>query len=136
MPSSSRPKILAQAVGRRKEAAALVYLIAGSAEMTVNTKPISVYFPGIRAQIKYISPFQTLSLKKPYTATIKVHGGGLSGQLDAVVLGLSRALSQLKPDHKKPLRDAGLLTRDSRERQRRMIGTGGKARRRKQSPKR
>src|SRR3990172_5767211 len=91
MSSSSRPKILAQAVGRRKEAVALVYLTAGPAEMIVNTKPISEYFPGVRAQIKFQSPFQALSLPKPYTATIKVHGGGLSGQLDAVVLGLSRA---------------------------------------------
>jgi small subunit ribosomal protein S9 len=63
-------------------------------------------------------------------------GGGKSSQLDSLTLGISRALTDLKADNRFPLRTAGLLTRDSRARQRRMVGMGGKSRRRKQSPKR
>jgi small subunit ribosomal protein S9 len=136
MPSSSHPKILNKTIGRRKEAVASIRLFAGSAEPTVNNQLISVYFPGLPAQIRYELPFKVLGLDHKYTASIKVHGGGKNGQLDAVVLGLSRALAGLKNDYKKPLRAAGLLTRDPRTRQRRMVGMGGKSRRKKQSPKR
>lgn len=133
--NSNNPKILKKTIGRRRTATASVYLLAGNAEMTVNGQPISQYFPGVESQILYLKPFTILSLEK-YTATIKVAGGGKNGQLDATVLGLSRALAQIKEEYKKKLRDAGLLTRDSRERQRRMVGMGGKSRRKKQSPKR
>lgn len=130
-----KQKIVSSAIGRRKRAVASVRLIPGDGQITVNDKDVNVYFPGLSAGKRIQLPFNTLSLSK-YSATVKVHGGGPTGQLDAVVLGLARSLSTIKEDFKKSLRDAGLLTRDSRERQRRMIGTGGKARRRKQSPKR
>lgn len=132
---SDKPRIISSAVGRRKRAIASVRLISGNGQITVNSKPISQYFPGIFSQQKYAKPFGVLSLTK-YDASVRVHGGGPNGQLDAVVLGLSRALAEIKPDFKVQLRDADLMTRDSRKRQRRMVGTGGKARRRKQSPKR
>ncbi len=133
--SETKTKIVAQAVGRRKSAIASVRLIPGNGELTVNGKPGTEYFPGLHAAPKYNSPFKTVDVSK-YAVTVRVHGGGPVGQLDAVVLGIARALVEVKEAFKKPLRDAGLLTRDSRERQRRHIGTGGKARRRKQSPKR
>jgi len=72
-----------------------------------------------------------------YYVTVKVVGGGKNGQLDAVVHGIARAFD--KADREKfrpPLKRAGLLTRDARVRERRKVGTGGKARRKKQSPKR
>ena len=133
--SESKPKIISKGIGRRKSAIASVRLVSGDGSLLVNDKPATEYFPGLLAQGKYEKPFSVLSLKK-YSATVKVHGGGPAGQLDAVVLGLSRALSEIKPDFKTALRQAGLLTRDPRERQRRMVGMGGKSRRKKQSPKR
>ncbi len=134
--SDSKPKILSSAVGRRREAVASVRIVPGDTEMLVNGQPVSAYFPGLSARTRYEQPFKTLDLAKKYTATVTVHGGGKYGQLDAMVLGLARALTAYKSDFKKPLRDAQLLTRDSRTRQRRMVGMGGKSRRRKQSPKR
>jgi len=68
---------------------------------------------------------------------VKVAGGGNSGQLDAMIQGIARALSAIDTGKFRPiLKTSGLLTRDARIRQRRMVGTGGKARRAKQSPKR
>lgn len=133
--TKSKIKISSSAIGRRKEAVASVRLIPGSGQITVNGKPVDTYFPGPTAKIKYNQPFILLSVSK-YDATVKTHGGGLFGQLDAMVLGLSRALAGLKPEYKQSLSMNHLMTRDSRTRQRRMVGTGGKARRRKQSPKR
>jgi small subunit ribosomal protein S9 len=134
--SETKTKIIASAIGRRREAVASVRLISGDAEMTVNNKPISVYFPGLEAKNRYELPLNIVNLSSKYTATILTHGGGKFGQLDAAVLGIARALVEIKKEYTKPLRDAGLLTRDPRTRQRRMVGMGGKSRRKKQSPKR
>jgi small subunit ribosomal protein S9 len=136
MATETKTKIVSQAIGRRREAIASVRLIGGSSEMVVNGKAVSVYFPGLEAKNRYELPLKIVDLSSKYTATAMVHGGGKEGQLDALVLGLARALSDLKKEYIKPLRDAGLLTRDSRTRQRRMVGMGGKSRRHKQSPKR
>lgn len=133
--SDAKPKIIAKAIGRRKSAVASVYLISGKGEITVNTKPASAYFPGLEAKMKYEAPFKILELNK-YAATVKTHGGGNAGQLDATILGLARALSTLKAEYQVAMQHANLLTRDSRERQRRKVGMGGKSRRKKQSPKR
>ena len=134
-PNRKIDKIIASAIGRRKTSIASVRLLSGTTEMTVNGKPISQYFPGAVAKNRYSQPFVAAGVTK-YTATAKAHGGGIFGQLDAVVLGLSRALVTASEKLKSPLRQAGLLTRDSRKRQRRMIGMGGKSRRKRQSPKR
>ena len=133
--SETKIKIHAQAIGRRKTALASARLISGSGQITVNGKPASQYFPGPSAAARLSLPFSTLSLTK-YDASVIVHGGGLNGQLDATVLAISKALVSIKSDFKPLLRAQGLVTRDSRIRQRRMIGTGGKSRRKKQSPKR
>lgn len=132
---TNKPKITSSGIGRRKESIASVRLLAGNGQVTVNTQPIDQYFPSAFESQKYSQPFKITGADK-YDATIKVFGGGKAGQLDAVVLGLARALSEIKDQYKISLRAAGLLTRDSRIRQRRMVGTGGKSRRRKQSPKR
>lgn len=125
------------AVGRRKSATARVRLIKGKGENLVNSKPISEYFPGVLNAALYQKPFDLTETAGKYYVSVKVVGGGKDGQLDAVIHGIARAFSL--EDSKKfrsPLKKAGLLTRDSRIRQRRMVGTGGKARREKQSPKR
>lgn len=128
-------KIVSHGVGRRKEATASVRLIAGSGQIIVNGQSVQDYFPGPVAKIRYEQPFTVTGVQK-YDATAVIKGGGTTGQLDALVLGISRALVALKAEYRPLLRQAGLLTRDSRTRQRRMVGMGGKARRRKQSPKR
>ena len=82
-------------------------------------------------------PFKIADLVGKYYVTIKVVGGGKRGQLNAAVHGIARALSfsdTLK--FRGLMKSAGLLTRDARKRQRRMVGSGGKSRRKKQSPKR
>lgn len=125
------------AVGRRKEAVARVRLFSGKGQTTINEKPIGKYFSGRLSQTIFEKPFRIADVLGKYYATIHVAGGGVAGQLEAVVHGLSRALAKI--DHEKTrvsLKKEGLLTRDARTRQRRMIGTGGKSRRQKQSPKR
>ncbi|MFV1916957.1 MAG: 30S ribosomal protein S9 [Patescibacteria group bacterium] len=125
------------AVGRRRSASARVRLFKGRGEDLVNDKPISEYFPGEIYEVTYTEPFKVADVERKYYMTARVVGGGKSGQLDAVVHGIARALN--KADREKfrvPLKKAGLLTRDSRIRERRKVGTGGKARRKKQSPKR
>lgn len=122
--------------GKRKTSSARVRLIKGSEENTVNGILIGKYFEGETAKAAWQKPLELLNLSNKYFFTAKVKGGGKKGQLDAVVLGLSKTLAKVKDEHKKVLRKSNLLTRDARIRERRKMGMGGKARRRKQSPKR
>ena len=125
------------AVGRRRTSSARVRLFLGKGESTVNGQTIEKYFPGEVAQEAYLKPFRVVDVKDKYYVTVKVAGGGKRGQLEAVVHGISKALALVKKDEfRLPLKKLGLLTRDARIRERRKIGTGGKARRKKQSPKR
>lgn len=135
MSNTSTPKILKKTVGRRKRAVASVRLLSGNGSYVVNGQPVEQYFPGEFAKKIYSRPFLVTEAKK-YDISAKVAGGGKRGQLDAMVLGIARALSAAKEGYKTLLRKADLMTRDSRKRQRRMIGTGGKSRRQKSSPKR
>lgn len=138
------------AVGRRKEAVARVRLYKSAnngvlwgekkvqkGEIFVNGKPIQEYFSGKVAEVLYMEPFRVTNTIGKYIFTIKVEGGGKKGQLDAAVHGISRALQLLDKEKFRPiLKKKGFLTRDARVRERRKVGTGGKARRKKQSPKR
>ncbi len=125
------------AVGRRKTATARVRLYLKKGEITVNKKPINEYFPGKSLKTLYQLPLTLTKTLDKFSASIKVLGSGQKGQLDAVVHGLSRALTKHDKDaYHKTLKNHGLLTRDPRTRERRKVGTGGKARRKKQSPKR
>ena len=124
------------AVGRRKTAVARVRLYSGRGDTLVNGLPIATYFAGVAPEVVWNEPFSVTNTVGKYWATIKVAGGGKHGQVDAVRLGISRTLVLLNADVKTLLRQKGLLTRDPRQRERRKIGTGGKARRKKQSPKR
>lgn len=125
------------AIGRRKESSSRVRLYRGKAENTVNGMPASKYFPGEIAAKAMAKPFGATESSDKYYFTGKVTGGGKEAQLTSLVLAISRALVKVAPDKNKTiLKKLNLLTRDSRERQRRMVGRGGKARRAKQSPKR
>lgn len=125
------------AVGRRRSAAARIRLFRGKGASTVNGMPISDYFPGAVNKDIWSKPFKVVDATDQYYITAKVAGGGKKGQLDAVAHGVARALAIEKSDEFRiPLKAAGLLTRDSRIRERRKVGMGGKSRRQKQSPKR
>ncbi len=132
------------AVGRRKTANARVRIYKSKSvpgmdgvQLTVNGKPAEQYFPGETAKAAYRKPFILTETLTKMSASVVVAGSGKTGQLDAVIHGIARALALLDRDaFRATLKTAGLLTRDPRTRQRRMIGTGGKARRAKQSPKR
>ncbi len=135
--TKSNPKTTyTYAVGRRRSAIATVKLYSGKSTSTVNGKNTDLYFPGTNSQIIFNRPFDVTNTTGKYYYQAKIIGGGKSGQIDALVLALSRALKKLDDTMRPLLRAAGLLTVDSRVRQRRMVGTGGKARRQKQSPKR
>lgn len=122
--------------GRRKEAVARIRLYKGKGQISVNEKPIDQYFPGEIAKVKWQKPFILTKTQGEYFATIKVQGSGKSGQLDAAVHGLSRALVSANSNARPILRKAGLLTRDPRVKERRKYGMAQKARKGKQSPKR
>jgi small subunit ribosomal protein S9 len=125
------------AVGRRRAASARVRLYKGKGENTVNGKPMDKYFPGSVNKDAWMKPFRVVDANDTYYVTVRVAGGGKNGQLDAVAHGIAKALAEEnKTDFRKSLKDAGLLTRDPRVKERRKVGTGGKARRKKQSPKR
>ena len=125
--SSSKKHIFA--VGRRKTSTARVRLFKGTGENLINGKKVLGSL--IEKTFKVVG-----SLGKFYF-TSKVSGGGVKSQVEATIHGISRSLVKLDPEKfRSLLKKEGLLTRDSRERQRRMVGTGGKARHKKQSPKR
>ena len=125
------------AVGRRRTAVARVRLYRGKGENTINGKEFSKYFEGEIAKKLIAKPFGVTETSDKYYFSARVVGGGKNSQLEAVILGISRCLSKISPEKNNPLlRKMSLLTRDGRERQRRMVGKGGKSRRKKQSPKR
>lgn len=125
------------AVGRRRTASARVRLFKGKGQNIVNDLPIEKYFPGKIAEDRFSKPFELTETSGKYYVTVRVVGGGKNGQLGATVHGIARVLAKLDPEkHRSPLKKAGLLTRDPRKKERRKVGTGGKARRKKQSPKR
>lgn len=124
-------------VGRRRTASARVRVYRGKGENTVNGMVVAKYFAGEIAAKAITKPFGATETSDKYYFSGRVLGGGKEAQLKATVLAISRALVKVAPDKNKlVLKKLGLLTRDSRERQRRMVGKGGKARRAKQSPKR
>lgn len=142
-------KLFTFAVGRRKEAVARVRLyenpknvmldehILKNGEIFINQKPVEQYFPTAHAKASYEKPFRITNMLSKFAATVRVVGGGNAGQLDAVTAGIASALSILdSKKYRSILKKSGLLTRDARVRERRKVGTGGKARRKKQSPKR
>ena len=108
--------------GRRKCSVARVRLIPGGAEFVVNGKPIAGYFPRMASQVAAAKPLQVVTTEGGYSVTVKVLGGGVTGQADAIAHGIARALVQANEENRKPLRQAGLLTRDPRVKERKKYG--------------
>ncbi|MBW4634296.1 MAG: 30S ribosomal protein S9 [Iphinoe sp. HA4291-MV1] len=109
--------------GRRKSAIARVRLVPGTGQLIVNGKPGDLYFqfnPNYLSVAK--APLETLGLENEYDILVKAEGGGLTGQSDAVRLGVARALCQLDPENRPPLKTEGYLTRDPRAKERKKYG--------------
>lgn len=139
-----------EAIGRRKRAVARVRLyIVGkekfalvngqkikAGEVYINKQIIDKIFPQNYQREFILSPLKMTDNTDRFAISIMIEGGGKNGQQDAIIHGLSRSLLLSDESNKAILKKAGLLTRDSRKKERRKVGTGGKARRAKQSPKR
>lgn len=123
------------ATGRRKESVARVWLIPGTGKIRVNQQEIMDYFRRPTLEMVIKQPFSVTQTEGQYDVTATVKGGGLSGQAGAMLLGISRALKEVNADLRKPLREAGFLTRDPREKERKKYGQPG-ARKRFQFSKR
>lgn len=145
-----KEKTYYQAVGRRREATARVRLhivdegefhvgeaVYKKGDIVVNGKRIEDFFRGELYPKFYLEPFRTTNTLNRFVTTVKVSGGGTNGQLGAIIHGISRALIHVDPERFRPiLRKRGFMTRDPRKKERRKAGYAGKARARKQSPKR
>lgn len=116
-------RVMYWGTGRRKSSVARVRLVPGNGQLTINGKPGELYLqfnPRYLATTK--APLETLGLESEYDILVNVNGGGLTGQADSIRLGVARALCQLDPDNRKPLKVEGYLTRDPRAKERKKYG--------------
>jgi small subunit ribosomal protein S9 len=112
-----------EAIGRRKESTARVRVASGSGTFIVNDKEAAVYFPRVGDLHDVLRAFNAVGQEaNKYDVTVKVNGGGVTGQTEAVRLGLARALVLLNGDWTSALRKNGLLTRDARIKERKKPG--------------
>jgi small subunit ribosomal protein S9 len=110
------------AIGRRKTSVARVYVQEGKGDIVINNKALSDYFPSAIMQFKVEQPFEILEQKGNFDVKVNVEGGGLTGQAEAIRLGISRAMVLLNPDHRATLKPDGLMTRDPRMVERKKFG--------------
>lgn len=134
--TSEKKEIFATAVGRRKEAVAQIQLLRGTGEFIINNKPANIYLNNnscslltLKAPFHVLQNFEFLTESQQIDTIVKVQGGGLIGQAEAMKLGIARAICQLDtlneentPILKKSLKDKGYLTIDARVKERRKYG--------------
>ncbi|MCI0346490.1 MAG: 30S ribosomal protein S9 [Chloroflexi bacterium] len=109
--------------GRRKTAVARVRLLAGEGEIVVNGRTLAEHFGNAVNEADLLMPFRVTGTEGRFNAMIKVEGGGVTGQAGAIRHGIARALLELDPEtNRAPLRQAGLLTRDPRMKERKKYG--------------
>ena len=123
------------ATGRRKTSVARVYLKEGTGNMLVNDRILEEYFGRETARMVVLQPFQVTQITGGFDTEVNVQGGGISGQAGAIRHGITRALLQVSPDFRTPLKKAGFVTRDPRAVERKKYGRH-KARKRPQYSKR
>tara|TARA_Y100000758_G_scaffold292110_1_gene247030 strand:- start:121 stop:519 length:399 start_codon:yes stop_codon:yes gene_type:complete len=123
------------AIGRRKSSIARVMMSAGKGTFIINKREIKEYFGRNTLKMVLEQPLDILQVNGKYDISVKVNGGGLSGQAGAIRLGIARCLEQINSDFRAPLKEAGMMTRDSREVERKKYGQPG-ARKRFQFSKR
>ena len=116
------PKPLVQSTGRRKAAVARVRLRPGNGAVTVNRRPLDEYFPSATHRMIITEPLRLVEKAESYDVDTTIDGGGISGQAGALRLGIARALAELDPEVRVPLKRAGFLTRDAREKESKKYG--------------
>ncbi len=116
------PKPLTQSTGRRKEAVARVRLRPGTGVITVNKRPIEGYFPSETHRMIVTEPLRLTTTAEMSAVDATMDGGGVSGQAGALRLGIARGLADLDGDLRVPLKRAGFLTRDAREKESKKYG--------------
>lgn len=109
-------------IGRRKTAVARVYLSNGKGTITINNRDLAEYFPTATLQYKVKQPLALTDNEGAYDVKVNVYGGGITGQAEAIRLGLSRALCEVDTEHRQTLKPEGLLTRDPRMVERKKYG--------------
>ncbi|HCY41567.1 MAG TPA: 30S ribosomal protein S9 [Prolixibacteraceae bacterium] len=123
------------ALGRRKSAVARVYVSDGKGKITINNRELNDYFPTGILQYVVLQPLNLIGVAGQYDINVNLDGGGITGQAEALRLGISRALIEINPESRGALKAAGFLTRDPREVERKKPGQP-KARKRFQFSKR
>lgn len=121
--------------GRRKSSSARVFLKKGSGSLTINNRTLDQYFGRETGRMVVRQPLETVEMVDNFDINITVKGGGISGQAGAIRHGITRALIEYDETLRKPLRQAGFVTRDAREVERKKVGLH-KARKRPQFSKR
>lgn len=109
-------------IGRRKTAVARVYLAEGKGKITVNKKDLADYFTTATLQYKVNQPLALTNNDGNFDITVNVYGGGITGQAEAIRLGISRIMCEIDPENRLVLKPEGLLTRDPRMVERKKFG--------------
>ena len=113
------------AIGRRKSSIARVQMASGKGAIIINKRPIENYFGRDTLKMMLGQPLELMQLTGKYDITVKVNGGGLSGQAGAIRLGIARCIEKINPENRPDLKQAGMLTRDAREVERKKYGQPG-----------
>jgi small subunit ribosomal protein S9 len=113
------------AIGRRKSSVARVQMASGKGAIIVNKRPIGNYFGRDTLKMMLGQPLELMQLTGKYDITVNVNGGGLSGQAGAIRLGIARCIEKINPENRPDLKQAGMLTRDAREVERKKYGQPG-----------
>jgi small subunit ribosomal protein S9 len=116
------PAPLCQATGRRKAAVARVRLLAGEGKVIVNRRPLEEYFSSVTNRMHATEPLRVAGRAENFDVIATIDGGGIAGQAGALRLGIARGLIALEPELRTTLKRAGLLTRDSREKESKKYG--------------
>ncbi|HTV12347.1 MAG TPA: 30S ribosomal protein S9 [Acidimicrobiales bacterium] len=116
------PRPLSQSTGRRKAAIARVRLRPGEGTIVVNGRAVEAYFPSATHRMLLTEPLRVVDKATSYNVDATLDGGGVSGQAGALRLGIARALAEVEPDLRIPLKRAGFLTRDPREKEQKKYG--------------
>jgi len=109
-------------IGRRKAAIARIYLSEGKGNIVVNNKDYKEYFPVGTLQYVVTQPLALLDVSESYDIKVNLNGGGVKGQAEALRLAIARALIEINPEDKSALRNAGFVTRDPRQVERKKPG--------------
>ncbi|MFZ8968250.1 MAG: 30S ribosomal protein S9 [Ilumatobacteraceae bacterium] len=113
---------LTQTTGRRKEAVARARLRDGSGNITINGRPLEVYFPTAVQRMIVTEPLRVAEVDERFDVDASIHGGGVSGQAGALRMAIARSLVEIDPESRPALKRAGLLTRDSRKKESKKYG--------------